>query len=182
MPFPIAHSLIGASVAAALDTRLEARPRLLWLCALLAVSPDADYFLNWLHVGRGGWHHGFTHSIVFALFAGALTALVLRWRSVRGFLIFSAAIASHGLLDYVMTESRGIALWWPFTDRRYKFRGPNPIDYTWSSTSFWDAAVNVLRITFLELLLFAPLLLVVIVVRRRRMRARSIVDKDRFDL
>jgi inner membrane protein len=165
MPFPVAHSLIGASVAAALD-RTEARWQLLCFCGLLGVCPDFDYGLNWLHVGRGGWHHGFTHSIIFALVVGALTAFVTGWRNVRGVVIFSAAIASHPLLDYFMTESRGVALWWPFTDRRYKFRGPNPIDYTLSSTSFWDASADVLRICFTELIIFAPVLLLVILLRR----------------
>jgi inner membrane protein len=166
MPLPVAHSLVGVTVAAAFSGKSEARWQVLSLGALLAVCPDSDYLLNWLHVGRGGWHHGFTHSILFALFVGALTAFVFGWRSVRGFIVFSAATASHTLLDYVMTESRGVALWWPFTDRRYKFGGTNPIDYTLSSASLWDAAVDVLRISLVELIIFAPMLLLVILLRR----------------
>jgi inner membrane protein len=166
MPLPVAHSLLGATVAAALTSKSEARWQLLSLSALVAVCPDFDYVLNWLHVGRGGWHHGFTHSILFALFVGALTAFVSGWRNVRGFIVFGAAAASHTFLDYVMTESRGVALWWPFTDHRYKLGGTNPIDYTWSSTSFWAAAVDVLRISLIELIIFAPLLLLVIMLRR----------------
>jgi membrane-bound metal-dependent hydrolase YbcI (DUF457 family) len=166
MPLPVGHSLIGVTVAAALTSKSETRWQILSLSALLAVGPDSDYILNWLHVGRGGWHHGFTHSILFALFAGALTAVVSGWRSVRGFIIFSAATVSHTLLDYVMTESRGVALWWPFTNRRYKLGGTNPIDYTWSSTSIWDAGVDVLRISLLELIMFGPILLLVVLLRR----------------
>ena len=168
MPFPVAHALIGASVAAALDKRSEASWKVLFLSALLGVSPDFDYLLNVLRIGRGGWHHGFTHSIVFALFAGALTALVFGWRSVHGFIIFSAAIASHTLLDYLMTESRGVSLWWPFTDRRYKFRGPNPIDYRWDDSSFWTTAADFLQISFIELIVFGPILLLVLLLRRYR--------------
>ena len=166
MPLPVAHSLLGASVAAALTNKSEVRWQLLSLSALLAVCPDFDYVLNWLRIGRGGWHHGFTHSILFALFVGALTAFVFRWRSIRGFIVLSAATVSHTLLDYVMTESRGVALWWPFTDHRYKLGGTNLIDYTWSSTSFWAAAIDVLRISLIELIIFAPLLLIVIMLRR----------------
>ena len=168
MPLPVAHSLMGATVGAALTSKSEARWQLLLLTAFLAVCPDFDYALNWLHVGRGGWHHGFTHSVLFAMFVGALTAFVSGWRSVRGFIIFSAATASHTLFDYVMTESRGVALWWPFTDRRYKLGGTNPIDYTLSSTSFWEAAVDVLRISLTELILFGPMLLLLILLRRVR--------------
>ena len=168
MPFPVAHALIGASVAAALDKKSEARWKVLFLSALLGVSPDFDYLLNVLRIGRGGWHHGFTHSIVFALFAGALTALVFGWRSVHGFIVFSAAIASHTLLDYLMTESRGVSLWWPFTDRRYKFRGPNPIDYSWDDSSFWTTAADFLQISFIELVVFGPIFLLVLLLRRYR--------------
>lgn len=166
MPFPVAHALLGASTAAAFNRKSEAFWKVLLLSALLGVCPDFDYLLNVLRIGRGGWHHGFTHSIVFALFVGALIAFVFGGRSVRAFIAFSAAIASHPLLDYLMTESRGVALWWPFTDRRYKFRGPNPIDYTWSSSSFWEAAFDVLRISLIELIMFAPLLVLIILVRR----------------
>jgi inner membrane protein len=166
MPLPVAHSLIGASVGAAIERRSEAFWQILLLSALLGVCPDFDYVLNWLRIGRGGWHHGFTHSLVFALLVGALAALMSRWRSVQGFVAFSAATASHTLIDYLMTESRGVALWWPFTDRRYKFRGPNPIDYTWDSTSFWDAAINILRISLIELMIFAPVLLLVVLLKR----------------
>ena len=45
MPFPVAHSLIGASVGAAIDRRSEAFWILL-LSALLGVCPDFDYVLN----------------------------------------------------------------------------------------------------------------------------------------
>lgn len=172
MPLPVAHSLIGASAAAALDKRSDGLWKPLLLSALLGVCPDFDYLLNWLRIGRGGWHHGYTHSFVFAIFVGALTALVYGW-TVQRFIAFSAAVASHPLLDYLITESRGVALWWPFTDRRYKFRGPNPIDYTWSSTSLWEAAVDILRISLIELIMFAPLLLLVIFVRRLAKRSHS---------
>jgi len=71
----------------------------------------------------------------------------------------------HTLLDYLMTESRGVSMWWPFTDRRYKLQGPNPIDYTWSTTSFWNAAVDIIQISLTELIIFGPLLLIVIWLR-----------------
>jgi hypothetical protein len=69
------------------------------------------------------------------------------------------------VLDYLITESRGIALFWPFTNYRYKLQIPNPIDYTWRTASFWDAAVDVLRISLTELIIFGPLLLLVMALR-----------------
>ena len=165
MPLPVAHSLVGASVVAAIQGKSEGWWKLLCLGAFLAVFPDFDYILNWLNIGRGGWHHGFTHSFVFALFAGAVTALITRSRSIKAFIAFSTATTSHGLLDYLITESRGIALFWPFTNHRYKLQIPNPINYTWSKTSFGDAAVDVLQICLTELIIFGPLLLLVMLLR-----------------
>ena len=168
MPLPVAHSLIGASVAAAVQGKAKISWKVLCIGGFLGVLPDFDYVLNWLRVGRGGWHHGFTHSIVFALCVGAVTAFVSRARSVRAFITFSAATASHPLLDYLITESRGVALWWPFTDHRYKLQAPNPIDYTWSTTSFWATAVDVLQICLTELIIFGPVFLIVMLLRLKR--------------
>jgi membrane-bound metal-dependent hydrolase YbcI (DUF457 family) len=140
-------------------------------CAFLGVSPDFDYALNFLNIAGGGWHHGFTHSIIFGASLG-IAATVVSWNvTARTILMFSGATLSHTLLDFVFTESLGVALWWPFSNRRYKLRLGNPIDYTWSDDSFWQAVLDMLRISLAELLTFAPVLIVVILVRRRLQRA-----------
>ena len=167
MPLPLAHALVGATAAAALSPASRSPQwKLLLIGAFLAVFPDFDYALNLLRISGGGWHHGFTHSIAFALLLGLVTVVILREWNVRSFILFSAAAVSHTLLDYLITESYGVALWWPFTDHRYKLRLPNPIDYTWSDASIWEAGVGVLKITLVELLIFAPILLLVILIRR----------------
>jgi len=167
MPLPVAHGLLGASVAAALrQSSQSCQWRLLWMAAFLGVCPDFDYVLNWLRISGGGWHHGFTHSIFFAFLLGLIAAAVLREKKVRSVILYSAATVSHTLLDFLMTESRGVALWWPFTNQRYKLRLPNPIDYTWSNASLWQATVDVLRISLIELMIFAPIFLLVVLVRR----------------
>jgi hypothetical protein len=77
MPLPVAHGLLGASVAAALRPPSQSRRwGALWAGAFLGICPDFDYALNWLRISGGGWHHGFTHSILFALSLGSLTAAV----------------------------------------------------------------------------------------------------------
>lgn len=167
VPLPVAHGLIGVSVVAVLrDSAQTGRWKWLAFGAFLGVAPDFDFALNWLRISRGGWHHGFTHSIPFAIVVGLLTIIVLRQWKVRSFLVFSAAYMSHTLLDYMLTESRGVALWWPFTNHRYKLRLPNPIDYTWSDDSLTQAASDLLKISFIELLIFGPILLAVILVRQ----------------
>jgi len=133
--------------------------------ALLGIAPDSDYMLNWLRISWGGWHHGFTHSILFALVIGFVMILIFREWNVRSYLVFTGAYVSHTLLDFMFTESRGVALWWPFTNYRYKLRLPNPIDYTWSHASLLETMFDVLKICLTELVIFGPILLLVISIR-----------------
>ena len=167
MPLPLAHALVGASTAAALRPASQGRQwKPVLIGAFLAVCPDFDYALNVMRISGGGWHHGFTHSIPFAFLLGLLTVVVLREWKVRSFMLYSAAAASHTLLDYLITESRGVALWWPFTDRRYKLEITNPIDYTWSDASIWEISAGVLKITLTEFMILAPIFLLVVVLQR----------------
>lgn len=169
MPLPVAHALVGASAALALWPRRDraAIPTALAAGALLGICPDFDYALNWVRVFGKGWHHGFTHSLLFAAVAGAATAWLLGLRGWRGVLACSLAIAAHSLLDYLFTESNGIALLWPVTDHRYKLGWGSPIDYEWRGDSLWETAGALVRISLLELVLFGPLLALSSLQRRR---------------
>jgi membrane-bound metal-dependent hydrolase YbcI (DUF457 family) len=163
MPLPLAHALVGASAVAALyPVSRSSHWKPLLVGAFLGIAPDFDYGLNLLRISGGGWHHGFTHSIVFACLLGLITVVIAREWKLRSLIAFCAAAVSHTLLDYLITESYGVALWWPFTDHRYKLRLPNPIDYTWSDASLWEAAAGILKITLIELMIFAPIFLVVV--------------------
>ena len=167
MPFPVAHGLIGASVVAALLPSHRSRiAKPLLIGAFLGISPDFDYALNWLRISGGGWHHGFTHSIPFAFVLGLVMIVLTRDWKARSFIVFSAAFASHTLLDYLITESQGVALWWPFTDHRYKLRLPNPIDYSLSDASLWATTVDIIKLGLMELLIFGPVLLIIVLIRR----------------
>lgn len=167
MPLPLAHALVGASAAAALrPAAQESQWKPILIGAFLGICPDFDYALNMMRISGGGWHHGFTHSIAFAFLLGLITIVVLRDWKVRSFILFSAAAASHTLLDYLITESRGVALWWPFTDHRYKLQISNPIDYTWSTASIGEVSAGILKASIVELVIFAPVFLVVVLLRR----------------
>src|SRR6185295_3396580 len=175
MPLPVAHGLLGASVAAALQPSSEPRYwRNLFIGAFLGICPDFDYALNWLRISGGGWHHGFTHSFLFAICLGLLTTLILREVKIRSAIIFVSAAVSHTLIDYVMTESRGVALWWPFTDHRYKLRFPNPIDYTWDDSTVSRMVSDLLRISLIELMVFGVLLLAVLWIKKGTRKRPSI--------
>jgi hypothetical protein len=93
-------------------------------------------------------------------------SLISGERTLRSVLLFSSATGTHTLLDYLMTESRGVALWWPFTNQRYKLNLSNPIDYAWSQTSVLEALVDILKISLIELLIFLPVLLIVMYIKK----------------
>ena len=123
MPYPVAHGLMGAAVVALLGESGPPARRAAGIAAgaFIGILPDFDFALNYLapRSDRMGWHHGFTHSFVFAIVVGVLTSLALGYRSVRMMAVFSLAIGSHTILDFLFTESRGVALFWPFTEERY---------------------------------------------------------------
>jgi membrane-bound metal-dependent hydrolase YbcI (DUF457 family) len=167
---PIAHGLLGASVMAALYPSSKHRWKMLLTGVFLGIAPDFDYALNWLRIDWGGWHHGFTHSIPFALVVGFVMIAIFRDWHVRSYLVFTLAYMSHTLLDLMFTESRGVALWWPFTNHRYKLQLPSLIDYTWRDTSLLATFVDVLKICLAELLIFGPILLLVIWIRSLRLK------------
>lgn len=116
-----------AFVAAAMGTAYAGRgaPARFWVLAMLcAVLPDADVLAFLFGVPYGGafGHRGFTHSLVFALLVGAaVVALFFRGAERKAPLVafFSLATASHPLLDALTNGGLGVALFSPFSNRRY---------------------------------------------------------------
>lgn len=167
MPLPVAHGLLGASVVAALAPRKTVgRGRVLLVGALLGVCPDFDYLLNWVGLLGRGWHHDFTHSFAFTFLLGVSAAYVfsgdMRPRNVAAYWL---PALSHPLIDFVMTESRGVELFWPLSDRRFKLGGPTLLDYTWANDSLPATALDLLRISLMEFAIFAPLLFFILLAR-----------------
>jgi inner membrane protein len=131
MPSPVAHSLIGAALGAAVllpDTEGDSLARRLWRnrvalvgCVVLANAPDVD-FLPGLWAGDlNAFHHGTTHSVAWALLVSAGLWLVARGASdkVRPVLLLFlfAILSSHLLADYLCADAsppRGLPLAWPF--------------------------------------------------------------------
>jgi membrane-bound metal-dependent hydrolase YbcI (DUF457 family) len=170
MSLPLAHALVGGTIGVAL---WPARPptdsrRALAVGALLGVCPDADYLLSRLHVLGWGWHHGFTHSVVFAVIVGAATSWVLGLRGWRGALACVLPVLSHPLLDYLVTESPGVALWWPMTGRRYKL-GIDELSY-YRLAAAPQGALALVKLCMAEVVLFGPLLAFAALASGRRLR------------
>jgi membrane-bound metal-dependent hydrolase YbcI (DUF457 family) len=172
MPLPIAHAVVGASLTLAVwpERTPAGFRRALVAGALLGVGPDLDYLLNVLRVLGPGWHHGVTHSVVFAVVVGVMASWVLGLRGWRGALACVLPVLSHPLLDYLLTESRGVALWWP-VDRRYKL-GLEELQY-YRLVFGWDRRIGWGKLGALEVVVFVPVFAIAVLASRRRYRARA---------
>ena len=177
MPTPIGHGLMGAAVLAAFPLRRDALPdwRAWLLGAGLGIAPDLDCLLGFLpfapFAGRG-WHHDFTHSLGFACLCGGLLALC--WRAganpLRAALVFSAAMATHPLLDYLLTDSRGVELFWPFAHEYVRLGLTSPSAFTWQPGGRLGRVVYLVQAGILDLVMFGPLLVLSFWLRQRALR------------
>jgi membrane-bound metal-dependent hydrolase YbcI (DUF457 family) len=177
MPLPVAHGLMGASVVAALHPNLTLKRdwKVLLLGAFLGVFPDFDYLLSWARFLGRGWHHDFTHSILFAFLMGFLTAAALRKIEFREVMKYGLAMLSHPLLDFLYTHSRGVELFWPFLDARYTVRLMPPIGYDWRRSSVLLMTGDIFRLCAVEFAICGTLLAAVLIVRKhlgKRKRGR----------
>jgi inner membrane protein len=163
MPLPIAHALVGASLAAAIHTRPRSlRYRVALISgALLANAPDLDFFLVFtLH--SGAWHRGFTHSLVFAGLVCLLFVLTLGRRHLRDALAYGLAFASHGILDFLTTKAGGgVELLWPFSAERLLLGRAGL-----SELPSRLPPLSILKWLAVEFAIFAPVLLAVLFWRR----------------
>jgi inner membrane protein len=113
--------------------RLLVDPRALrtraWLtiagAVALAMLPDSDVLPVWLGVPDRGLfgHRGILHTPLFAIAVGVACFLISRARassrSIRAGLVAMLLVASHGLLDAMAQDGRGICFAWPFSDQRF---------------------------------------------------------------
>ncbi|MEJ7576190.1 MAG: metal-dependent hydrolase [Pyrinomonadaceae bacterium] len=164
MPLPISHGLVGASVVALNQPQnpILCSWQSLLLSALLAISPDFDFFLVWgLQLGRG-LHRGFTHSLIFAGVVTALMLMILGISRIREAIIYGSAYLSHALLDFSTTKfGGGVELLWPFSTQRFKLEliglSEFPIGFKLS---------EIIKYSVIELMIFVPLLLIILLFRK----------------
>jgi inner membrane protein len=139
----------------------------------LAMLPDADVVpvaLGLPDVGLFG-HRGLTHSLLFALVVAvgaALAAKRLGWRPLyTGFFVF-LAVGSHGPLDALTYDSRGVPLLWPIYGA--PIASPwRPIPVAPTGLAFMSA--RGLEVALVELIYFLPMLLLSLWPRRPAWRA-----------
>ncbi|MFL6253904.1 MAG: metal-dependent hydrolase [Pyrinomonadaceae bacterium] len=169
MPMPVAHSLVGASLVAAVLPRRAGQARY-WRWALvagavLANAADLDFFLVFIFRSRA-WHRGFTHSLVFALVVLLCLLFALGRARAREAVAFGLAYASHVLLDFATTKTGGgLELFWPFSFDRLGLRW-----WGLSELPSHLSIAEILKSLSLEFVLFAPPLLLLILLRRGAFR------------
>jgi membrane-bound metal-dependent hydrolase YbcI (DUF457 family) len=180
---PIAHGLLGAAVAAPWLPRQQLRRNLtpLLVAAGLGICPDLDYvFYRVLDWGES-WHRSFSHSVVFALVLGIVTAYVVGPLTTRFFVLYTLAIFSHPILDALISEfPSGVELLWPFSEHRFGF---SVIDYPHIFGQSRETAAivsRILLISLVEFLFFAPVLIVSLwLSNRTRLLAKNVLTGKR---
>jgi inner membrane protein len=161
MGSPVSHLAVGLAAGRLQATltggRESVRLAMLGYCAL-SVLPDIDVVAFTLGVPYGApfGHRGAVHSLPVAVAVGALCGVVARLAGGRGLItgvLAAAVMASHGLLDAMTDGGLGIALLWPFSDRRF-FAPWRPIPVSPIGLGFFSA--RGLRVAAVELIYFFP--------------------------
>jgi inner membrane protein len=166
----VAVGMLAARLSSAERAAVPTWRSMAWWSAL-SLMPDADVIGFSLGVEYGDpWgHRGATHSLAFALAAGAFVGLgARRFRAspLRFWAIASAVLVSHGLLDTITDGGLGCALFWPFDLTRY-FAPWRPIPVAPIGLSFFSPYGLIVSLT--ELVLFAPIAAFALRLLRARM-------------
>jgi inner membrane protein len=114
------HAFVA--VAAGKMYARDPMPRRFWITSIaLSILPDLDVigFAFGIRYEDFLGHRGFSHSIVFAMIAGAAVLPLFDPRSWKLWLYFSIVTASHGFLDAMTDGGLGIAFFSPFVMTRY---------------------------------------------------------------
>ena len=168
----IGHIAVGAAAGRlqAVQESPGTRSRAMVLLSAASLAPDADgvSFLLGIPYAAPWGHRGAAHSLTFALAIGLAAGAAGRAAGLpflRTAIFGTAAAASHGLLDSMTDGGLGIALLWPFTNRRF-FAPWRPIPVAPIGAGM--LSTRGLEVMVVELLLFAPFWLYAFWPRGRR--------------
>lgn len=122
----ITHAVVATALGQAAGAELRKQPRFWVTTILCSMLPDVDVigFGLGIHYGDLWGHRGMTHSLLFAVIAGCLAAVLLgrsqreRWW-LAAFLF--VVTASHGALDAMTDGGLGVAFFSPVDPTRYFF-------------------------------------------------------------
>ncbi len=125
MPTPIAHSIVSLTLS---DVKAEKTRLIKWAAFWIVLGNFADFdFLPGILLGAPGrFHHGFTHSILFAVVLSMVACQVypLMFRRRAPFWVFFLVTSSHLFLDCLTLDTAapfGLPLLWPFSHAYFCF-------------------------------------------------------------
>jgi len=126
MPSPVGHEIAGLLIfdLARKHSVIYRKAKTVYLCLLMAVLPDFDFFPGLLEGEPNKYHHGLSHSILIGLVASVLIAGIFCFRD-RFWLhitLFFSVILSHLVLDLFSLDQSypyGLKLLWPFSNEYY---------------------------------------------------------------
>lgn len=175
------HALVPIAIAAGMTNNSFSK-HLLWIAVLATLLPDADVIAFKLGISYSDpfGHRGFTHSLLFAVFAGLLVAAFashLNTTKVSSFWLVFVSTASHPALDAMTNGGLGVALFWPLTNSRY-FLPWQPIDVSPIGLNFFASKYG-LQVLFSELVwIILPLAGSVLLARWLQKKARREGNTD----
>jgi len=167
----IGHLAVGLAVARVMrpPAGLESW-RWPLLLAAASFAPDVDVLafpLGIPHYAALG-HRGAMHSLAFAGVTGCAAGVIARtWdvSALRVALAVGLVMATHGILDTFTDGGRGVALLWPFDNRRF-FAPWRPVPV--SPLAWGILSRRGFYVMAYELVLFLPLFVVAAWPRSRR--------------
>ncbi|CAI8930922.1 metal-dependent hydrolase [Methylocaldum szegediense] len=120
----VSHAAVPIALSACFPEGILSREAV--LCGVVcSMIPDLDVigFAFGVRYDDPWGHRGMTHSIFFAVCLGALLTAVLPYtgKSWPLFLFLFLSTASHPLIDALTDGGLGVALFAPFSKRRYFF-------------------------------------------------------------
>jgi inner membrane protein len=121
----LAHLAVGMAGGRAADRSARLSLRVTLALSALSLLADADVvaFRVGIPYSAPFGHRGATHSLVFALLAGMVAAVLLardpRWPFPRIAVIACLVAVSHPVLDAMTDGGLGVALLWPFSNARF---------------------------------------------------------------
>ena len=152
MALPVAH------VATAIGFTKTRDLRVVGLLALVAISPDFDFFLVWCLDLPILYHRTFSHSILFALSVAILYRVLLpRYQQRFSAWLVLIALVSHSLVDMICTADagdHGVMLFWPISELRLGWPLVVPLYARFAESPF--SVQGAFRFTLLEIVL-API-------------------------
>jgi membrane-bound metal-dependent hydrolase YbcI (DUF457 family) len=121
MPTPVGHALGGIITASLLKSNWKKNWLIFALLIFFAELPDIDFLFGIIEGDANKYHHQFTHSFVFVLFAALLGSIIINKLGImhfsKSFVLFSVAGASHLIFDLLAldtSEPFGAPVFWPF--------------------------------------------------------------------